>query len=560
MSLRRLLTADEIRALVPKVAAGDFGAIATIFELSPFLGGEGTTLPGETGGGGSITGDAILEKLGQASPTNYEAFQRQFLQRLASGAPRDVSAMFFLGDKASSQGLPVTFEALRDLNPTGIEALDTVRAGTAGVYVPTIAAIEAVREAKATVTLGASATLDLAQGPNFQIALNDTGAVLNLFANWRAGVEGRISLTSDGSNTITFAAVAGVTIEPLSAMTANTGAGARTHYEYWTEASGGANRVCIRAIGGGVTAPGGSAPTLTSVVVTNDATTAGYGLWNTQFSVAENSAGETSLAYQWKLNGADISGATSTSYTPTVGALAGTGTGLTCVVTATNAYGSVSLESAPVTVMYAGWVPSSAASTPNTTSTTRSITGYTVMSGQRFVQIAFGQANAAGGLTFTLNGNAPGAGGTAQVVPDTQPATNHRVYVNTVSDVTGASFSSVITCPVQTVSDGFFQLVGYDVSNDTAVATSAVSASNATAGSLAVNKGANAVMLAMAKGWELITDADFAQDTIANGGTINNFWAAGVMSKLAADNTTASVTTDTAAANKIAAAVVFAKA
>lgn len=554
---RTPLTTEEIRALAPKVAAGDFAAIAMIVELAEFLGGGGTveTPDGGSGGGtttGDITGDAILTKIAASTPAVYDTFQSNFMLRLqeSGGNPTSPSVMF-----APGNGRPIVFVPLTDLNPTGIEALATLRAGTAGVYVPTIAALEAVQAAGSTVTLGASATLDLSEGPNFAVALNDTGAVLNLFSNWRAGVQGRITLTSDGTNTVTIAGVAGVTIESLSSMTANTGAGARTHYEYWTETSGGANRVCIRMIGGGVSAPGGSAPTLTSVVVTNDATTSDYGLVSTQFSVAENAAGDTSMSYQWKLDGANV-GTDAATYTPTVGTDAAVaGGGLTCTVTATNAYGSVSLESDPVTVMSAKFILNSPAAVAGTSGST-SITGYTPMTGQKFVAIAFSHSGVS--PTFSANGEATGAGNHKNVAL-ANPSSNYRMFVNTISgleDLTDTSFTySWSAASSVTVLYMLYQIVGYDVSDNVAFGTDIQTASNTTAGSIAINKQANECLLAGGYRWETVTDVDMTQDQ-----TINNIVGEGVMSKLAADNTTIAFTTDTALSNKMAAAVTFAKA
>lgn len=554
-NIRRPLSPDEIRALIPKIGAGDFTAIATVVELSPFLGGDGQVETPDGDGGGStsgdITGDTILAKIGLATPAVYDEFQRRFMLRLqeAGGAPASPSVLL-----APGAGRPVVFQPLLDLNPTGIEALASLRSGIAGAYVATIAAMEAVQAPAGPVTLGAAATLDLAQGPNFAVALNDTGAVLSLFGNWRPGVQGRITLTSDGSNTITFAGAAGVTIESLSSMTANTGAGARTHYEYWTEVSGGANRVCVRMIGGGVSAPGGSAPTLTTVTVANDATSAAYGLVGTQFTVAENAAGDTSMSYQWKLNGVDV-GTDAASYTPTVGTDPTFGGGLTCTVTATNAYGSVSLESAAVTVMSAKFVMNSPASV-NGTSGSTTITGYTPMAGQKFVAIAFSTSGVS--PAFIANGEATGAGNHKNVAI-ANPSGNNRMFVNTISgleELTDTSFSYGWTAGgAVTVTYMLYQIVGYDVSNDAAFGTDIQTASNATAGSIAINKLANQCLLAGAYRWETVTDVDMAQDQ-----TINNVVGEGVMQKLAADNTTIAFTTDTALTLKMAAAVTFAKA
>ena len=57
----------------------------------------------------------------------------------------------------------------------------------------------------------------------------------------------------------------------------------------------------------------------------------------------------TSLAYQWKLNGANISGQTSYAYAVQSGDLSGT---LSCAVTATNADGSTTATSVGVTALY----------------------------------------------------------------------------------------------------------------------------------------------------------------------------------------------------------------
>lgn len=547
-----ILTADAIKALIPKVEAGDLKALARILRDSPFLGGGGSD-----GGTNEKPTSAVIAAI-VSDPALIQlaaAIWEVWASKAPGGRTGAVNASpFATAPKAAAANDPYPLNLLWDqaveLNLAGG---DVVRTGRAGNYVPTIAGLEAARVA-VPATWGGAVTVDLALGSHVSAALAANSTV-TLFGNFRAGVRGRIFVTNSASRTVTFAAGAGVTLVALSDLVANTGAGALTVYEYETQPGA----IYVNRVGGGVTAPGGNAPTLTTVTVTNDATAAGYGLWNTQFTVAENSAGETSLAYQWRMDGVDVSGATSAGYTPDRGALAGPGTGLTCLVTATNAYGSVSLESAPVTVLFAGWVPNSAASNANATSGSYTVTGYTPMSGQRFVQVAFGQASASGGPSFTLNGSAVGAGGAANVAGDV-PVTNHRVTVNVVSDVTGSSFTSAFTAPSQTVSQGWFQLVGYDVSNDAAYVSTAVAASNATAGSLAINKGANAVMLAMAKGWELLTDVDLVQAGVGVGGTINNFWAAAVMSKLAADNTTIAVTTDTATSQKIAAAVCFAKA
>lgn len=148
---------------------------------------------------------------------------------------------------------------------------------------------------------------------------------------------------------------------------------------------------------------GEGAPQITGAVAIGQTLSCGNGKWAANAPGANFYEAPQSYAYQWQLNGVDIAGAQSASYTPN-----GEGS-FTCVLTATNAGGSATQTSA-VTVIKAA--PPVAAGPP-TVSISSPVSGVSYEQGQA-VSTSFSCKESAGGPGLASctdsNGTSPPSG------------------------------------------------------------------------------------------------------------------------------------------------------
>ena len=152
-------------------------------------------------------------------------------------------------------------------------------------------------------------------------------------------------------------------------------------------------------------------------------------------------AGTAPFTYQWKRNGAAISGATSASYTTAVTAVSDSGAQFSAVVS--NSISSVSSSTATLTVTSASVAPSIAGQPANQSVTAGQTATFSVM--------AAGTAPLA--YQWTKNGVAIGGATAANyTTPATQTADNTAQFSVAVSNSAGSATSSAATLTVSAVS------------------------------------------------------------------------------------------------------------
>ncbi len=174
-----------------------------------------------------------------------------------------------------------------------------------------------------------------------------------------------------------------------------------------------------------------SAPSIASQP-TNQSVTAGQ---TATFSVT--AAGTAPFTYQWKKNGAAISGATSASYTTAVTAVSDNGAQFSAVVT--NSVGSISSSTATLTVTSASVAPSIIGQPANQTVTAGQTATFSVT--------AAGTAPLA--YQWMKNGAAiGGAIASVYTTPATQTADNAAQFSVAVSNTAGNATSSAATLTV----------------------------------------------------------------------------------------------------------------
>ncbi len=154
-------------------------------------------------------------------------------------------------------------------------------------------------------------------------------------------------------------------------------------------------------------------------------------------SFSVTATGTAPLAYQWRRNGADIAGATSSTYTTPATTLADNGTPFTVVVS--NAAGSVTSSAATLTVQAAAVGPSITAQ-PQSVSVTEGQTA-------SFSVTATGTAPLA--YQWRRNGtNIAGATSSTYTTPATTLADNGTQFSVVISNVAGSVTSSAATLTV----------------------------------------------------------------------------------------------------------------
>ena len=171
--------------------------------------------------------------------------------------------------------------------------------------------------------------------------------------------------------------------------------------------------------------PAAAAPTITTQPV-NQTVTAGQ---TATFSVV--ATGTAPLGYQWQMNGANISGATSASYSTPVTTSAENGA--TFVVVVSNAVGSVTSNSATLTVSSAAVAPVIQAQPANETVAVGQTATFSVVAG----------GSAPLSYQWEKNGaNISGATTASYTTPVTTAADNGATFVVVVSNAAGSATSN----------------------------------------------------------------------------------------------------------------------
>ena len=196
----------------------------------------------------------------------------------------------------------------------------------------------------------------------------------------------------------------------------------------WTASSGSQLALSVAAFAPAATG-GATAPTITTQPASQTVSVGS----SVTFSVV--ASGTAPLSYQWKFNGANISGATSTSYTI---ASAQTNNAGSYTVTVTNSAGSVTSSAATLTVNSAAVAP--------TITTQPASQSVTAGSSVTFSVVATGTAPLKYQWKFN-SANISGATNTSYTISSVQ-TNNAGSYTVTITNVAGSVTSSAATLTV----------------------------------------------------------------------------------------------------------------
>jgi hypothetical protein len=304
----------------------------------------------------------------------------------------------------------------------------------------------------ASYTTPATATTD--SGSTFDVVVSNTagsttstGATLTVTAAVVAPTitAQPVNQTVTAGQTATFSVVAGGTA-PLTYRWRKNGvniAGAKLAI-YTTPAtaatdSGATFDVVVSNTAGSVTTSAATltvnaavvAPTITAQPV-NQSVTAGH---TATFSVV--AGGAAPLSYQWRKNGANITGATASSYTTP--ATAATDSGSTFDVVVSNTAGSVTSTKATLTVTAAAVAPTITAQPVNQTVTAGQTVTFSVVAGGTAPLSYQWQKNGA---------NIAGATASSYTTPATATADSGSTFVVVVSNTAGSVTSNAATLTV----------------------------------------------------------------------------------------------------------------
>ncbi len=304
----------------------------------------------------------------------------------------------------------------------------------------------------ASYTTPATATTD--SGSTFRVVVTNTAGTITsnaatLTVN-AAAVAPTITTqpvneTVTAGQTATFTVVAGGTA-PLSYQWQKNGANiaGATGTSYTTPAtattdSGSTFRVVVTNTAGTITSNAATltvnaaavAPTITTQPV-NETVTAGQ---TATFTVV--AGGTAPLSYQWQKNGANIAGATGTSYTTP--ATATTDSGSTFRVVVTNTAGTITSNAATLTVNAAAVAPTITTQPVNETVTAGQTATFTVVAGGTAPLSYQWQKNGA---------NIAGATGTSYTTPATATTDSGSTFRVVVTNTAGTITSSAATLTV----------------------------------------------------------------------------------------------------------------
>ena len=187
--------------------------------------------------------------------------------------------------------------------------------------------------------------------------------------------------------------------------------------------------------GSGDTGGGASAPVEKPAITTQPANQSVATGNTATFSVV--ATGSATLAYQWKKNGADISGATSSSYTTPATSSADTGT--TFSVSVSNSAGTVTSNPATLTVTVAPGAPSIGTQPAN----------QSVVQGSTATFMVVAKGDAPLGYQWKKNGtDIPGATSSSYTTPATSMADSGTAYSVVVGNGAGSVASNTATLTV----------------------------------------------------------------------------------------------------------------